>query len=97
MKKFTKEIPKKKIDVYKTLKKKLRWINIKYGEVLIFNLCLPHGNIENRERESRWTMNCRFKSLFSPYADKKLGEFFHPLNVKPTTKIGLNYKFIDAE
>ena len=37
-------------------------------------------------------MNCRFKSLFSPYGDKKLGEFFEPITLKPASKIGLNYK-----
>ena len=37
-------------------------------------------------------MNCRFKSLFSPYGDKKLGEFFEPISIKPATQIGFNYK-----
>ena len=40
-------------------------------------------------------MNCRFKGLFTPYSQKKLGSFFKPLNLKPATKIGLNYKFPD--
>ena len=30
-----------------------------------------------------------------PYSQKKLGSFFKPLNIKPATKIGLNYKFPD--
>ena len=64
---------------------------------MIFNQCLPHGNIENKEGETRWSMNCRFKSLFSPYADKKLGDFFDPVGIKPVTQIGLNYKFPDEE
>ncbi len=86
-----------KFDIFKTLKNKLKWIDIKFGEVLIFNLCIPHGNIINNEKETRWSMNCRFKNLFSPYADKKLGEFFSPIELKPITKIGLNYKFPDEE
>lgn len=93
--KIYKKNSKKKFDIYKSLKKKLKWINIEFGEVLIFNLCLPHGNVVNKEQETRWSMNCRFKNLFSPYADKKLGEFFNPINLKPITKIGLNYKFPD--
>ncbi len=73
-------------------KKKFEWINIKFGEVLIFNQCLPHGNIENKTNETRWSLNCRFKSLFSPYGEKKIGEFFKPINIKPASLIGFNYQ-----
>ena len=85
----------KQFHIFKKIKKKVKWININFGEVLIFNLGLPHGNVVNKEKETRWSMNCRFKNLFSPYVDKKLGEYFKPLNLKPMTKIGLNYKFPD--
>ena len=40
-------------------------------------------------------MNCRFKSLFSPYGDKKLGEFFVPITTKVATTIGMNYSYPD--
>ena len=53
---------------------------------------MPHGNV-NKENETRWTMNCRFKSVFTPYKDKKIGEFYEPITLKPATKRGLNYKF----
>lgn len=85
----------KKNNLYNIFKSKIKWIKVNYGEVLIFNQCLPHGNIINKEKETRWSMNCRFKNLFTPYADKKLAEFFYPLNLKPVTKLGLNYKFPD--
>ncbi len=75
------------------IKKHVNWINIKYGQVLIFNQNLPHGNIVNKEKETRWSFNCRFKSLFSPYGDKKLGEFFEPIEIKPASKIGMIYKY----
>ncbi len=77
--------------IFKNIKKDLSWIKINFGEVLLFNQTLPHGNVVNNEAETRWSMNCRFKSLFSPYGDKKLGEFFEPISVKAITKIGLNY------
>ena len=70
----------------------VNWINIKYGQVLIFNQNLPHGNIVNEEKETRWSFNCRFKSLFSPYGDKKLGEFFEIQNLKPASQLALNYQ-----
>ena len=58
---------------------------------MIFNQTLPHGNIKNTEKETRWSMNCRFKSLFSPYGDKKIGEFFEPLTIRAASQIGIDY------
>ena len=36
-------------------------------------------------------MNCRFKSIFAPYGDKKIGEFFEPITLRPASKIGMEY------
>lgn len=79
-------------EIYKKNKKYLSWIDIKFGEVLLFNQNLPHGNIVNKENETRFSLNCRFKSLFSPYGNKKIGDFFSPIELKPMTKIGLEYE-----
>ena len=54
----------------------MEWLELKYGQVLIFDQSIPHGNVVNNEIETRWSMNCRFKGIFTPYGDKKLGEFF---------------------
>jgi len=80
-------------DLFRDFKEELRWIEIKYGSVLVFNQNLPHGNRVNQESETRWSLNCRFKSLFSPYGDKKLGEFFSPITLRPASKIGMEYSF----
>lgn len=80
-------------DLFEYVKDDVDWIKIDYGQVMIFNQSLPHGNIINTTSETRWSMNCRFKSLFSPYGDKGIGEFFEPITTKPMTKLGLNYKF----
>lgn len=80
-------------ELLESLRDKLIWIEIKYGEALIFNQNLPHGNVVNEELNSRWSFNCRFKSIFTPYKDKKIGEFFEPISLKPTSKIGLKYKY----
>ena len=94
---FMKRIKKKDIkssnQIFDIIKNKIKWINIKYGQFLIFNQTLPHGNVVNTENETRWSLNCRFKSIFSPYSDKKIGEFFTPITTRATTKIGLNFKF----
>ena len=79
-------------DLFKSLEKDIKWLKIKYGEFLIFNQALPHGNRVNMENESRWSMNCRFKAVFTPYGDKKIGEFFEPITLKPASICGLNYK-----
>ena len=79
--------------LFNNIKKDLTWLNIKYGEVLLFNQTLPHGNVINNEKETRWSMNCRFKSIFSPYGDKKLGEFFEPITLRTASIIGMDYKY----
>lgn len=79
--------------IYDSIVSDLSWIKIKFGEVLVFNQNLPHGNRVNEESETRWSMNCRFKSVFSPYRDKKLGEFFSPITLRAATRIGMDYRY----
>ena len=92
---FHELLKKKKIksshEMYSLIKKKLIWLKVNYGEALIFNQNLPHGNVMNMENETRISMNCRFKSYFSPFGDKKLGEFFKPITTRAMTNLGLNY------
>ena len=80
-------------EIYKLLKKKLIWLKVNKGQTLLFDQTLPHGNIINQERETRVTMNCRFKSIFSPYADKKIGEYFTPITMRAMTDIGNNFNY----
>jgi sporadic carbohydrate cluster 2OG-Fe(II) oxygenase len=79
-------------DLYSSIKENVEWLKVKYGECLIFNQTIPHGNIVNSEKETRWTLNCRFKGVFTPYKDKKIGEFFEPINLRASSIAGLNYK-----
>jgi len=84
-------------ELFNTIKNDINWIKINYGEVLIFNQAYPHGNRINKESETRWSMNCRFKGLFTPYKDKKIGEFFEPITLRPVSKIAMNYKLPTTE
>lgn len=68
------------------------FLDIPYGHVLLFNQNLMHGNRVNTTAETRWSMNCRFKSIMSPYADKKLGDFFEPILLRPATRLGMTYR-----
>jgi len=88
---FSKYIGKSSLDLFKSIKNDVEWIKVKFGEVLIFNQALPHGNVVNKINETRWSMNCRFKSLYSPYGDKKIGEFFQPITLRAASKIGMQY------
>jgi len=80
-------------DIFKLVKNKIKWLTVNYGQFLIFNQALPHGNVINKEKESRWSMNCRFKSFFSPYGDKKIGEFFLPITTRAMSEIGMNFEY----
>ena len=71
-------------NIFKIIQKKVKWLNVKFRRFL-FNQCLPHGNIVNVEKETRWSLNCRFKSVFSPYHDKRIGEFFEPITLRPVS------------
>ena len=79
-------------DLFKAIEPHLTWLDIPYGNVLVFSHIMMHGNRVNVEPETRWSMNCRFKSLFSPYWDKRLGEFFEPITVRPASRLGMEYK-----
>ena len=79
-------------ELFNELKDDLTWITIKYGQILAFDQSLPHGYSLNMEKDSHWSMNCRFKGLHTPYWDKKLGEYFMPITVKNCTRLGMNYK-----
>ena len=79
-------------DIFDAIKDDVEFIEIPFGKVLLFSQTLMHGNRVNNEAETRWSINCRFKSLLSPYLEKKLGEFFDPINIKPATRLGMSYK-----
>jgi sporadic carbohydrate cluster 2OG-Fe(II) oxygenase len=84
-------------ELFNVIKNDVNWIKINYGEVLVFNQACPHGNRVNKENETRWSMNCRFKGLFTPYKDKKIGEFFEPITLRPVSKIAMSYKLPKTE
>lgn len=77
---------------FQAIEKDLIWLDVPYGKAAIFSHSLPHGNGINYEKETRWTINIRFKSLLSPYGTKGLGESFLPITLRPATRIGMTYK-----
>lgn len=79
-------------ELFKELEKDLTYIEIDYGDILAFDQSLPHGYIVNKEDTTHWSLNCRFKSIHSPYWDKKLGEYFMPITLKTCSRLGARYK-----
>lgn len=89
---FSKYTNKSSEELYQIVKDDAEFIDIDYGSILLFNQTHPHGNRINQEIETRWSMNCRFKSIFTPYKDKKLGEFFQPITLKALSSLGMSYR-----
>lgn len=78
--------------VFAAIADHVRWLEVQCGQVMVFDQSLPHGNRVNLESETRWSMNCRFKAVFTPYGDKKLGEFFEPISLRPASRRGMTYR-----
>jgi sporadic carbohydrate cluster 2OG-Fe(II) oxygenase len=78
--------------LFRAIEDRVVWLDVPFGSYLLFNPALIHGNRVNREATTRWSINCRFKGLFTPYADKRLGSFFEVLSMRPATRMALGYK-----
>lgn len=79
--------------LYASISEHVKFLDVQYGQILLFDQGFPHGNRVNQESQSRWSMNCRFKGVFTPYGDKKIGEFFEPITLRSASKVGMEYRF----
>ncbi len=84
-------------ELFRAIESEIVWLEVPYGHVLVFDQGLPHGNRVNKEPETRWSMNCRFKGVFTPYGDKKVGEFFEPITLRAASRIGMSYRLPEAQ
>ncbi len=75
-------------ELFENEKDNFVWPNVKFGQAIIFSHSLLHGNIVNTEKESRFSLNLRFKSITSPYGSKALGDYFVPFRITPMTELG---------
>ena len=71
-------------------------IEVKFGDVLVFDSNCLHGNQLNTTTVSRWSLNCRIASLMAPATtpERRLGSYYTPIMVRPATRMGL--RAIDA-
>lgn len=79
-------------DLFRAIEADVVWPEVPFGHFLLFAQTLMHGNRINREPTTRWSLNGRFKSVFSPYAGKPLGEFFEPVSLRAASRIGMRYR-----
>jgi len=65
---------------------------VPYGKVLIFDSNCLHGNVLNETKSVRWSMNCRFTGLLTPFTnpERRLGTYYLPITTRAATKMGLS-------
>ena len=61
--------------------------NIKVGNVLIFNTNNFHYVPLNKTKSTRWSLNIRFKNLFTPYGQRNLLDYYEIINTSVLTKM----------
>ncbi len=80
-------------DKFEVYSKKLRSNpKVKFGQGLFFSSCLIHGSDINREKETRVSLNIRFKSLFSPAGKKNQLQYFKSLKLSNISNIGIDFE-----
>jgi sporadic carbohydrate cluster 2OG-Fe(II) oxygenase len=87
-------------DIFSKYKNKIKWINFKEGEAMMFSPNCLHGNVNNLEKNTRWSINVRFKNLYSPYFkekenDKKIGVYYKLFTPKLITEFNAKYNFYE--
>jgi sporadic carbohydrate cluster 2OG-Fe(II) oxygenase len=65
---------------------------VPYGKVLLFDSNCLHGNVLNETKTARWSINCRFTGLLTPFTnpERRLGTYYLPITTRAATKIGLS-------
>ncbi len=72
------------------------FVNMKFGQVLLFNPAALHGNVENLTTKTRVSLNLRVKSMFAPEPsdrnpDRRYGTFYKSLLISENTKFALDF------
>lgn len=62
---------------------------VPYGKILLFHPNIIHGPFDNIEDESRFSINIRYKNLFTPPGDKNAMDFFEIMSMSKLTKMGI--------
>ena len=70
------------------------FIKLSFGQVLIFNPALIHGNVINKTKKTRVSLNVRLKSIFSPEPntrnpDRRFGTYYKHLKISDNTNFAI--------
>ena len=68
------------------------YLDIKEGEVLLFSPNLIHGSDVNKTSETRVSLNFRAKSLFTPFEEKRMAEYFEVFSMGSVSKLAYEFK-----
>jgi|TARA_B110000211_G_C13955921_1_gene498297 sporadic carbohydrate cluster 2OG-Fe(II) oxygenase len=63
---------------------------VNFGEFIIFWTKVYHYVPVNSENQTRWSLNFRYKNLFSPYSQKGYLDYFEPVNYSEITNLALS-------
>ena len=66
--------------------------NINKGQAMVFWTGLFHYIPINKETSTRWSLNLRFKNLFSPYGIKGYPDYFKLMEKSKLTELVLEYE-----
>ncbi len=71
------------------------FVRLKFGEILIFNPSILHGNVINKTDHTRISLNVRAKSIFAPEpndrnSDRRFGTYYKTLKISDETKFALS-------
>jgi len=69
-----------------------QYVDMEFGQILIFWTPLIHDIPINREDETRWSLNLRYKNLFAPYGTTGFPEYFKMLHTSALTKLALEFE-----
>ncbi len=62
-------------------------IPINFGEALIFNTDNFHYIPINKTSKTRWSLNVRFKNLFTPYGERNLLDYYQIIDTSPISNL----------
>lgn len=64
-------------------------VSVPYGSALLFWTRCVHAIPVNTESETRWSLNLRYKSVFTPYGTKGLPDYFRILELSPLSRLAI--------
>jgi len=68
---------------------------VDFGQALLFHPSLFHLSHTNEEKETRLSLNIRFKNLYSPFGLKDPGLFFSPIEISAVTKLAYEFEILE--